>query len=387
MKPPRIFAPIAMNLAALATLVASPDTVAADRLASDVQPGLANGGVEQAYQELLRLSRMPSSSTVAAYDINNRLRESGLAFLEKFPADPRRWDVIAWMDRAVFIGREVVDEKGAVRKERDVEAHRKWSEEYRLMATEVLAAPDASAEARQQVLGYFIRDHAFLVNEKRTPNPRENVAIMTGHIVELRKYPPSMRLLSAYRDYARSLGTVDPMACLKFLREIPQHHVSTGSVDQQIRDFAAAHLRLLEAEAMPVWAQLASIDARFAKVNHASGNVVLIAFAGLKSEPFETWMVDLHKKFQQQGLEIVQVSPGSRDVARITGIPGSVATRAPSWVVMDNDGVMMKFYERFGLNTIPGWLIVARDGKFITDVTSRTLATVIEREMTLLETK
>jgi len=40
---------------------------------------------------------------------NQALHEVGLAFWEKYPTDPLRWDVWMMMNRAVFFGREVIE--------------------------------------------------------------------------------------------------------------------------------------------------------------------------------------------------------------------------------------------------------------------------------------
>lgn len=381
--PPRQSSAIRMGLGVLVgSLICFLDTIVAATVVPPVPLESKADAVEKEYQALVSLSKISTPlDLTTSHENNNRLHERGVAFLNSFPTHPRRWDVVVLLNRTVWFTREEVDEKGVARVVRDDERHRKWNEEYRRLAAELLKAPDAGSEARQKTLVFFIRQYAVNVAEKRAPNPRASVTLIKSLLDDLGQYPPSGMLLSGYRDYVRSLETVDSLACVEFLRELARRHASGSSLDRNIREFAATHLKLMEAQAVPVWEQLAGIDASLADTNNLRGKVVLIAFVPVGWAQYNTMLAEMNRKFRGQDFEIVQISS---DWPVAKELQGPEQPLVPEWrLVHDHENNMGRVVAKLGLNTIPSWLIVARDGKFVTDATSRTLATVLERELAL----
>lgn len=275
----------------------------------------------------------------------------------------------------------MVNEKGEIETVRDTERHQRWMIEHRRLATELVAAPDASADARQKTLEYLIRQYGVNVAEGRAADALENVKMMARYIDDLRQYPPSGILLSSYRLYAKALVSVDPAAHLAFLREIPRRHPANSNLDRAIREFAVGQLRLLEGQATPVWNLLATIDPSFTHASALQGKVVLIALVPERWAEYAALLRDVHAKFRGPDFEIIQLSSGGPSFKEFEALedPGE-----PPWrLVRDRGNLATTFYATLGLNTTPSWLIVARDGKFVIDATTRTLTKVLKRELAL----
>lgn len=357
--------------------------------------------VERDFQTIRDLSHEPPPRgiTVTAqlewyHERNNRLHELALKFLAENPQHPLRWDVVVIMRFAPSFTKEI-EVDGALRIVRDSDRQKAWFAQYQAMIEDLLRAKDASDASRRTALEYLIQTHGARLAQKGANAPASELSYLSARFEELEKeFPNSVEFLASFRTYSRALDAIDPKLGMNFLLSVKARHPTSRYPDPQIREIAEGRLRLVLGEATPVWIQLAALDGRLVDTSALRGKVVLIAIFPVTLVEDVHVLETLYQNYHAKGLEVIHVTTSddvtSRGNKLDRGDSAAVADfeKWPWKVVYDGAGVMGQLASRYGINSIPTWLVIARDGRFVANpdfISTNKLDAMIRMELALSE--
>jgi hypothetical protein len=302
-----------------------------------------------------------------------RIHERGMAFLERFPTDPRRWEVVVMMRAGPNFSREV--EVGGVRKvERDVDREGAWRTRFRELLDQLLVAPDASPKAVTGALNHLISAESMNLRDGFGRNHAERMAQVLNWLERYeRTTTDTWSLAYLYLTVSRALNRLDAQRCMAFLLGKKAMHPGADRASVHIREMLDGRIRAMLAEAEPMWLQLRSIDGRFTDITAYRGKVVLIAMFTVTWKENADFLEKLYRDYHADGLEVIQISSSdnrenygqpldARDMAKI------VIERRWAWpVVWDPRGTMGLFARTLGITGQPSWLLLSRDGRLIAE--------------------
>lgn len=349
------------------------------------------------YEALLALSKLKAPEAVRADEVANanwfldqhvRLHARGAMFLEQHSTHPLRWDVLVLLR----YGGEMqvkVSRSGFRTVLPTPESKAAWDARYFPRLKALLASRDASPSARREALRHLI-DHT---GRHALAHPAEAATAaveVRGWLDQHeREFPRSSYLPSLSHTYIALLDATAPDKCVAYLQELEQRYRGTDHLDRQMQQLVAGRKRALAAQALPVddlWAQLGAFDPAFGDPGRYRGKVVLIGLGPVTYGTFTERLADYHAQFADAGLVIVQVA--SRNSA--LGLPSEpeqrrdmekiVAIRQWPWPVLWNPTSHMEIAKQWGLNSIPAWLLIGRDGRLVSD-RATPLALSIPREL------
>lgn len=349
------------------------------------------------YEALLSLAKRMIPDAVRADEVakanwfldrHARLHTRGAAFLEQHATHPLRWDVLVLLryggDMQVKVSRSGFRTVLAT-----PESQAAWNASYFPRLKTLLASSDASPSARGEALRQLI-DHT---GRHALAHPAEAAAA----VVDVRgwleqhehEFPRSAYLPGLNHTYIALLDATAPEKCVAYIRELEQRYRGSDHLDRQMQELIAGRKRALEAQALPVddlWAQLGAWDPSFGDPARYKGKVVLIGLGPVTYSSFTERLEDYHAQFGDAGLVIVQVASRNNAV----GLPSEaeqrrdmekiVAIRKWPWPILWNPKSHMEIARKWGLNSIPAWLVVGRDGRLVSD-RATPLTVTIPREL------
>lgn len=303
------------------------------------------------------------------------MHERGLAFIEKYPADPRRWDVLVLLPHGRDHEKRTL-ESGEQQLVPVTASLEQWEQRYYPMLEALIVARDAGREARSQALRQLITYHSRRV---QTEPPENNAATVTKVQGWLRTFQlefyDSGALLPLYHRVAGMLTLVDPVQCRVFLNELYYRHDPTGGVNHLIHEEITGRQRVLDGIAKPVdslWTQLKELDPTFRDLSRYRGKVVLIVMGPVSWPAHSTLWEKLYAKYHAEGFEIVQIVPhnpgglGSAAEHDKAAMEKFVAAKGWPWrVVWDPKGYHQDFAASWGQQSYPSYLLIGRNGRII----------------------
>jgi thiol-disulfide isomerase/thioredoxin len=299
---------------------------------------------DQAYAELkaVRTAPIPRGDVEATsalqrkqHDESSRLAEK---FLNQFPADARRWEVIAW---AVNSPRRADLSDGPIDpvwiKRRD----------------ELRYAGDLDG-----FRGEPVRDLA-----------------KAGRIVAqlAARVPGSERRKFVEQTYLDALMKADSASAEAFLRR----RLAPAETNVAVREMAAGRLRIVEMHREPLGLRFTAVDGREVDLAKLRGKVVLVDFWATWCVPCMKEMPNVraaYKKYHDRGFEVVGISfdkaPGATprpmektaaqviEFARQNDMPWPHHYDGQYWA--------NEFGRRFAIHELPATFLLGKDGRLVT---------------------
>lgn len=345
------------------------------------------------YEAVLSLAKLMIPDAVRADEVakanwflerHARLHTRGAAFLEQHATHPLRWDVLVLLryggDMQVKVSRSGFRTVLAT-----PESKAAWDARYFPRLRTLLASPDASPSARGEALRHLI-DHT---GSHALAHPAQAAAAVIDVRSWLerheREFPRSPYFPGLNHTYIALLDATAPEKCVAYLRELEQRYRGSDHLDRQIQELVAGRKRALEAQALPVdnlWAQLGALEPAFGDPARYRGKVVLIGLGPVTYSSLTERLEDYHAQFGEAGLVIVQVASRNNAVGLASeaeqrrDMEKIVAIRKWPWPILWNPKSHMEFAKTWGLNSIPAWLLVGRDGRLVSDRTTPLTVTI-----------
>jgi hypothetical protein len=297
------------------------------------------------------------------------LQELGATFLKRHSTHSLRWDVLVLLRHGAE-ERLKISRSGFRQLFPIPESKAAWDKKYFADLESLLAAPDASPSARGEAMRQLIDQNARKALGVPSEAPVAIKQVRTWLDQYEREFPRSNYIVSLYHTYTNLLDAGDPDLCLRFLTEIESRYRQGEYLDKQVQELVAGHRRALEAQALPLdelWQHLRGFDTIHGDPDRYRGKVVLLAFQPVTYEASMEALEDLHSKYGEQGLIILQVAslppaPGQRrDLEKI------LAVRKWPWPILWNPEGHMNLVSKWGYNTIPARMLIGRDGRLIPD--------------------
>jgi thiol-disulfide isomerase/thioredoxin len=324
---------------------------------------------DQAYAELkaVRTAPIPRGGDVTAtsalqrkqHDESSRLAEK---FLNQFPADPRRWEVIAI---AVNSPRLADMSDGPI--------DPVWIRRRDELRDELLAGKDVPDALWVSVAERYAGDLDGFRGE-----PVRDLT-KAGRIVEqlAARVPASDRRKFVEQTYLAALMKTDVAAAEKFLRQ----RVSAAETNATVKEMAAGRLRIVEMRREPLELKFTAVDGREVDLAKLRGKVVLIDFWATWCVPCLKEMPNVraaYKKYHDRGFEVVGISfdkaPGAARASAADRTAEQVNAFArendmPWPHHYDGQQWSNEFGRRFAIAEIPATFLLGKDGRLITTET------------------
>lgn len=339
------------------------------------------------YAALRKLSETQSLPNVARDSDAHRewwmqrfrtLHDRGLDFIATYATHPLRWDVLVLMryGRDYHIVVRADGSKAVMPRQLETAL---WEQKYYAMLTGLLESSDASSAARQQALVQLIDYHCTAVRSGTVDHPKQGIVpALMDWTKELHALDPrSGRLAYLYLRVAHMLNALDPAQCRVFLAEKQALHSSMERPDTEVRRHVENFLRLMRNQDEPaaeLWKQLQQFDPRLADLSVYRGKVVLIAYLTVDWTSHTIELERLHREYHDAGLEIIHVAYYNSSSSPLlqrdkAAVERYVAEKGWPWrVLWQPKGYPDDFYSYWGLNTVPAYLVVGRDGRLAREV-------------------
>ncbi|MDB6115322.1 MAG: Peroxiredoxin [Lacunisphaera sp.] len=286
----------------------------------------------------------------------------GEKFLADYPADPRRWKVVAILlyRTPAFTGPDAAAKKEAWEKRRA-----DWHDQ-------LVAAPDADEATVASLLEHDI----YAAAGARGFSEQAPDLAKAGALVDLmaQRAPHSDRRRFAERHYLEELAKKDPAAAEARLRRLAAEKEINPALAQQ----SVGMLLAIDGKRAPLELKFTALDGSAIDLANYRGKVVLVDFWATWCVPCMEEMPNVKRVYQayhDQGLEIIGVSldRSPRNPAKPSAFE-KTADQLKEFLVKENmpwpehyDGKWWdnEFSRRFALGSIPASFLIGKDGRII----------------------
>jgi thiol-disulfide isomerase/thioredoxin len=340
------------------------------------EPAPASADTAYAALRARRLERSPpgdvqatSAFQRAQHDEVSRAAEK---FLDAYPGDARRWEVIAW---AVNSPRRADMSDGP--------PEPAWEKKRAALSAELLAARDVPEATWVAVAERTINHLAGFRGE-----PVRDLATAGKIVADFAvRVPASERRKFAEQTYFAALERADPAGAEALLRQ----RVSPAETNEAVRQMAAGRLRVVEARRVPLDLKFTAADGRVVDLAALRGKVVLLDFWATWCVPCLKEMPNIraaYKKYHDKGFEVIGIAfekaPSSRKIPmeRTAGQLVQFAREQDMPWPHHYDGLYWdnEFGRRFAIKELPTAFLLGQDGRLVTtDTHGEKLEAAVQR--------
>lgn len=314
-----------------------------------------------------------------------KVHTTGLAFVEKYPTDPRRWTIVNSFSPTSprFIkGWEAEDDKGVAKPIIDTDAAAAWRAKVTELKATMAKATDLPANVKDQLAAAeaVAPFNAALQKAQISKSPADLATARNLIDAHLTATPDSRSARMMVANYMRAVERISPD------QVAAEWQSFASSANASVRESASGKVKLHGLLQEPLDIAFTAVDGRAVDLKNLRGKVVLIDFWATWCGPCIAELPNIKKvyaAYHDKGFEIVGISL-DRDSDRQKLIDFTAKENMPWPQHYDGKYWKNEISTRYAIDAIPAMFLLNQDGKVVsTSARGPKLETEVKRLLKL----